>query len=471
MDLKTRDKLSAVLASYFNATKVSNLCWPAKINDPREALEYLESSDEISLNNIWNNINTNLADHRSKDAKNATISRIAALKADAIFQELIQKRNIEDDNDLQEKFKEALKLVDQAIVYCPVSPTSLLAKKFTLRAKLLRWSDRPELALSAIKRARFLTPSSETILEELLLIKEICGQAESSNDSSSMSSSSSSSLPSTSSFSESNEQVLQTTMAKMPQNFILDSRVQMSGTPGVGKGRSFAATRTIPAKTTILLEKAYSLTIWPKSATVLCAFCYDNVANRFVPCKGCTTAVYCSAACARAHNSPHSGGHQFSCGLSKLVSGRNKDIDIIFNILNRVGVQTVLKVIEESQEWKQAQFGGDKEVGQIGYDVFAYSSDPHQRSPAVEVANNEKLRGQQFQAQMTLYSHSEKHKMKDFGGDMINAIECAIITCIAQGFSMFFCLLFFSAVKLTFFYITFAHQISSKCTRKISCLN
>lgn len=478
MDQKLRAQLKSKLGGNF-----SKLTWQAKYNDPRAVLDYIEDKCNISLKNIWSNIEANLVNLQNKAGKDIAISRAAFDEATFILEQLKQKEECSNAKYEKQQLKKALELIDQAIINFPsssstahLSPDNVtLAEVYALRAKALFKYGQAELALVAVKEALRLVPNSaynysilvETLgKEHLKRPKEALMHIRSALDLADYPRAAEEAVLHTANcFSADFVAYLRQLEAsilekldadnynhleienmkpnkhpkseKKVKNFSIDYRCKIG--KGKDKGRLFAATETIPSGTAIFLEHPYSSVILPEMITSICAFCFCDVANRFVPCDKCTDAVYCSADCVQLHNS---SGHQFGCRLTKYISERSKSTTTVFNMLNRTGIETVLKAIEGSKEWKKVEEINeeDNEDTKVEndnvYDILAYSKDTRQRFTS-EVAKDDQLRLQQYQAQMTLYSHYEKYSDVYLYSTITNAIECAAIASIAQGFSKF----------------------------------
>lgn len=467
MDSKLRAQIKSNLVAFSQTTS------QAVYNDPRTVLEYIQNSCDISLKSIWANIEANLGN--LQDSKDVFGSRAAFDEATFLLDQLQIKQDSSKSKYGQQKLKTVLELIDYAIINCPSSSLCpdievvSLSEIYALRAKALLEVGQGELALGAIKEALRLGPSSSfsyNILVQILgkdhlnrpkealsVILTALDRAdypraaeEAAIDSPSADFFSAHFVAHLRSLENSILEELgdrfEISQMKLPsykkpksdkqivKNFSIDYRCQIGGqsvsSEANSKGRLFAATDTIPSGTTIFRESTYSLVLAPEMISIICAFCFRNVANRFVPCDGCTGAVYCSPDCAQLHSS---SGHQFSCRLSKYLTNRSKSTTSVFTMLNRMGVKSVLKTLEEDEKV------GD-EIGGNSYDMLTYSSDPKQRFTS-EVEKDDTLRRQQYKAQMTLFSHYEKYLPDFLYSTIINAIDCAILASLAQGLCKF----------------------------------
>lgn len=222
-----------------------------------------------------------------------------------------------------------------------------------------------------------------------------------------------------------------------PKNFTTDYRCHMAGSSGVGKGRYYAASEEIAAETPILRERAYSIIILPELRTRRCHYCARDVTNRFWSCSNCNDTVYCGPHCAKLN---WTLSHRFDCGLTKYWNGRSKSTFHVFRLFNRLGIRGVLKAIaeeKESAEMIEEQSNNEEvEAKYKSYDLVDYSQDREQRFTR-EVEKESDLMRLAYRAQMTLLDHSEKYSNDYLYLNIVNAIECVMTSCMAQGIGLY----------------------------------
>ena len=215
------------------------------------------------------------------------------------------------------------------------------------------------------------------------------------------------------------------------KNFSFDYRCNffLESTQGE-KGRNVVAEETIPENTTIFREKPYSLIILPEQQLHRCHYCAREVKNRFWPCSNCNQMVYCGERCAEED---WQLGHRFDCCLTNVWSGKTQRTLHVFKMINRVGVQNVLQLIQYPQI--------------LNYDMEAYRTDLAQRTCS-EVKKTEQMLTNSYLAMMSLFHHAEKYNPDYMANNLTNAIECAVIACLVQSYGKF---LFFFCLFLEYF--------------------
>lgn len=325
-------------------------------------------------------------------------------------------------------------LCPQAIANCPMEHRQLLAKLFVLRSTVLFKRDQVAEAVSNVQKAVALDKADEYRLvqvaylrklghcsQALALLKAMIGESALCADSDA---DMRESLEATrkelelqidnqnGDFEDKAAEGGGEAEEEETSNFDVDFRCQLGSTP---RGSVFEAGQDIPEGCVVLREKAYTLILLPDGAMNKCSFCWKPVSHTFWPCHHCNEVVFCDQACFErgwAHS------HKADCKLSHFWLDRSKSTFHMFKLLNRLGVKAV---------------AGFDSSCHSPYDVRAYMADPEQRAVPLP-ARSQQCRLGAFQVHRSLAHHSDKFSGEYTVYHVVNAIECAYVALIMQGY-------------------------------------
>ncbi|KAI2797476.1 hypothetical protein BLOT_013033 [Blomia tropicalis] len=202
------------------------------------------------------------------------------------------------------------------------------------------------------------------------------------------------------------------------KEFTVDSRLKFDSDGSVKGSRSIKAIKLIEEEQLIFRERLYSVLLLDECRLVKCAYCFHDVANRFLPCKSCNHVVYCSEQCSKYD---WNRSHQYDCKIDRFWLNKSKSMGHVFRMLNRIGIRNTLNIIQSAVDDE--------------YDVISYANDTNHLEAYDDDNTENRLKLNQFRAQCKLLSHSDKFGIKYLSYHIGNAIDCVILACLAQQIS------------------------------------
>uniref|UniRef100_A0A6P6XZ99 SET and MYND domain-containing protein DDB_G0284059-like n=1 Tax=Dermatophagoides pteronyssinus TaxID=6956 RepID=A0A6P6XZ99_DERPT len=119
-----------------------------------------------------------------------------------------------------------------------------------------------------------------------------------------------------------------------------------------GQGRFFIANEPIDKDELILREQPYTLAMFTESSLKRCQNCYRQVTNIFFPCINCNEIIYCSINCLEQSYDLY---HRFECRMNQYWIDCSKSTYHMFKLLNRLGIDNVLKLTSFDQQQEQEE--------------------------------------------------------------------------------------------------------------------
>ncbi|KAJ6220637.1 hypothetical protein RDWZM_006449 [Blomia tropicalis] len=445
-------------------------CLHLNPNDHIKILENLQEP-EMCLSQIWQNIESNWDKVRQSSLKNEVDCNVSILEFDYLFKLLKEDKIPSNERDAtQIKLHQ---LLDRAIVNCS-NDTKELAKLFAMRSMVFDEFDNKTLASIHIDRALDLDPTNaiyypqkatlllkmdkpfeayrminraikdlkfplnydltslrklyddihqqlieeEAKLDQGELSEELSGDDEngSSNDlQSSYNSDEDDNSDDRKEMADACREVDDYTEPYQDtnKNFSIDYRCEIRQSKGV-KGIQICTTEPVEERSMIFRERPYSMAIVAINQYSVCHFCGRDVRSRFWPCTQCNQMVYCGQKCLEFD---WNLSHQYDCGIISYWIGQSKSTLHILRLLNRLGINTILELLDEDKS---------------KYDLVSYRNSQVQRFTAEHDKSLELLK-QTYMTQMNLMDHSSDYGVEFLPQNMIDAIECVFHACMAQG--------------------------------------
>lgn len=210
------------------------------------------------------------------------------------------------------------------------------------------------------------------------------------------------------------EQHINQDIEEKKTNFDIDYRCKLN--QEASKGRFFVATEDISEGTLVFREKAYSVILLQDGLLRKCSFCLKDVSNVFWPCRYCNEVCFCDATCAEK---AWLSGHKGDCKLNHFWLSRSKSTFHMYKLLGRMGNRNIMRLEQDSNL----------------YDIHAYIMDQEQMNCSEE-DKSDQGRINAYKTQSTLVHHSEKFSPEFTVYHLLNAIDCAVLSYIRQGYGM-----------------------------------
>lgn len=423
-----------------------NIFGSAKKND--EGLDLADTTALLELidrqvtpiANIWNDVRVGVQRARlDTDAKDAVQAEVSLAEGKFRLHKYINKLAVNKSKESRDKksnkkdvkeLKAILDLADEAVLYCPTTEKGdTKAEMYALRAQVLEVSGQLEAALVNIERALSLvapTPTMYYVLKKVKLLLDI-GQVPLKEVAKYVKDLKTDELQqlSTEVYRQwsallgrleelsllENDEDEETIKRDHEEEEHQGYHVNCSSTE---RGRSLTASSDLSSGATVLVESAYSVVLQAAQLLRKCAFCLLPVAHRWVPCTSCVSAVYCNEQCA----SGHSQGHQAECGLLKVLLTMTPSTEKKVR-KNDVSLLKLMHVYRQFVQAKSVQEVLTVAVADLSQDV-------------------EFEKGKTSLELMLFLEHSSKEEFdrEETSPEVVDALQCAMIFLIANGYGI-----------------------------------
>uniref|UniRef100_A0A6P6XLQ5 Uncharacterized protein LOC113789125 n=1 Tax=Dermatophagoides pteronyssinus TaxID=6956 RepID=A0A6P6XLQ5_DERPT len=239
---------------------------------------------------------------------------------------------------------------------------------------------------------------------------------------------------------------------KQQQTSYLDQRLLLINRSG--QGRFFIANESIDKDELILRERPYTIAMFTESSLKRCQNCYRQVTNIFFPCINCNEIIYCSINCLEQSYDCY---HRFECRMNQYWIDCSKSTYHMFKLLNRLGIDNVLKLTsfdqqeEQQQKDQQQQQQAEQQQQQQGERqpeqrqesssisiIEDYINDQKSTENDVKSKQNDVNDEQQmnlFQIFSKLVDNNDKHGLEFLSYHFTNALNITISAMIVQGYT------------------------------------